>query len=91
MRLSGQVGSRGRQWKGTDEKASSLPNTAETSSLGKIFSAGASGRIAQFLPPGGRMSGRPIKRTLRAPCVPLRYAAQSSISRRRRSNRSERA
>ena len=27
--------------------------------------AGASGRIAQFLPPGGRMSGRPIKRTLR--------------------------
>ena len=65
MRLSGQVGSRGRQWKGTDEKASSLPNTAETSSLGKIFSAGASGRIAQFLPPGGRMSGRPIKRTLR--------------------------
>ena len=27
--------------------------------------AEASGRIAQFLPPGGRMSGRPIKRTLR--------------------------
>ena len=27
--------------------------------------AGVSGRIAQFLPPGGRMRGRPIKRTLR--------------------------
>ena len=30
-----------------------------------VSAAGASGRIAQFLPPGGRMSGRPIKRTLR--------------------------
>ena len=30
-----------------------------------VQAAGASGRIAQFLPAGGRMSGRPIKRTLR--------------------------
>ena len=34
-------------------------------SLRRRSAAGASGRIAQFLPPGGRMSGRPIKRTLR--------------------------
>ena len=45
------------------------PAPATTATAGepgrRRSAAGASGRIAQFLPPGGRMSGRPIKRTLR--------------------------
>ena len=45
------------------------PAPATTATAGepgrRRSAAGASGRIAQFLPPGGRMSGWPIKRTLR--------------------------
>ena len=45
------------------------PAPATTATAGepgrRRAAAGASGRMAQFLPPGGRMSGRPIKRTLR--------------------------
>ena len=43
------------------------PAPATTATAGepgrRRAAAGASGRMAQFLPPGGRMSGRPIKRT----------------------------
>ena len=45
------------------------PAPATTATAGepgrRRAAAGASGRMVQFLPPGGRMSGRPIKRTLR--------------------------
>ena len=45
------------------------PAPATTATVGepgrRRSAAGVSGRIAQFLPPGGRMRGRPIKRTLR--------------------------
>ena len=45
------------------------PAPATTATAGepgrRRSAAGASGRIAQCLPPGGRRSGRPIKRTLR--------------------------
>ena len=46
-----------------------IGNSRRTATAGepgrRRSAAGASGRIAQFLPPGGRMRGRPIKRTLR--------------------------
>ena len=55
---------RERNHQGLDNQL--LATTATAGEPGRRRSAaGASGRIAQFLPPGGRMSGRPIKRTLR--------------------------
>ena len=60
------------------------PAPATTATAGepgrRCAAAGASGRMAQFLPPGGRMSGRPIKRTLRGATVIIPPAKTANIS-----------
>ena len=55
---------RERNHQGLDNPAPATTATAGEPGRRRA-AAGASGRMAQFLPPGGRMSGRPIKRTLR--------------------------